>query len=923
MPNISYDGQSFILDGRRLWLVSGSIHYARVAPELWRARIRAAKEAGLNCIQTYVFWNVHEPRPAEFVFDGQADLRRFVQTVAEEEMYCIVRPGPFIAGGWDFGGLPPWLLKNGPIKLREAHPAFLEACSRYLAAVMEQLRNLQITRAGPGRATGRTANHVTTPSQVAGGPIVAMALEHQWFCNHEQQAEHYLGELMRYLREHGCDVPLLMSNNLWQRLDGAIDTWHGAEHLAANLRQLAVVQPLAPRMVSEYRSSERDCWGSPHHEGLDAQEHLHRLAQILASGGQYNIHMFHGGTNFGFYGGRWGHNPECFATTNHDGDAPLMEAGGRGEKYLATKRISTFASQFAHVFAHLRPDQHAATLAPDTEQSISVIHQSGSQGDVVFLLRSAADHVDSAKVLLPNGLTLPIPLGKERVAWLLLEANLGGVAQLDYTNLRPWAFVDKKMLVLFGPAGADAIICIDGEHHHFKVPTGREPRLARHEELVIVVLNTEQLDASYLHAEGLAVGCGGLDAEQSPLPLPRWATMYLIDLQGNVTRKMAAPPRRATPVKLIDWTFASTDPWLRGSTELFKQIDGPASLEQLGCDYGYGWYKTSVRQPTTGKILVPHSGDRLHLYCDGKLQGIAGVAPGATCEPAALQLRGEVVILADNLGRVCEGAHLGENKGLFGDIYAVQPVRLPKPRMQSIAAPDPFAVSGFVPHHRQGEHRPSESLIWKLKPAPRKPMIFEIRGLPADAMLVVNDQPVANYLQERSGHFLRYLLDPTAQGFGNGQNEVRLDLLSPLDQKVDPLKHVRVVQVVEICTARGPWFFSPWQLPQSQSFHALPKTPLAQPAWFRCRFTLKPQPYPLWLEPLGMSKGQIFLNGRNLGRYFFATHTGKPVPPQKLYYLPEPWLKFDSPNELLLFDEHGMNPSKCRLLYNAAGPYRK
>ena len=58
MATISYNGQSFIIDGRSVWLVSGAVHYARTPRELWRSRIRAAKQAGLNCIETYVFWNL-------------------------------------------------------------------------------------------------------------------------------------------------------------------------------------------------------------------------------------------------------------------------------------------------------------------------------------------------------------------------------------------------------------------------------------------------------------------------------------------------------------------------------------------------------------------------------------------------------------------------------------------------------------------------------------------------------------------------------------------------------------------------------------------------------------------------------------------------------------------------------------------------
>ncbi len=91
MPSITFDGQSFMVDGRRLWLASGAIHYSRVPRGLWRDRIRAARQAGLNCIETYVFWNVHEPEPGRFVFEGDADLRAFVAMIGEEGMWCILR----------------------------------------------------------------------------------------------------------------------------------------------------------------------------------------------------------------------------------------------------------------------------------------------------------------------------------------------------------------------------------------------------------------------------------------------------------------------------------------------------------------------------------------------------------------------------------------------------------------------------------------------------------------------------------------------------------------------------------------------------------------------------------------------------------------------------------------------------------------
>ena len=83
MPSVTFDGRSFMLDGRRVWLVSGAIHYIRVPRDLWADRIHAAKLAGLNTIETPVFWNHHEARPGKFDFKGDHDLRHFVKLIGE------------------------------------------------------------------------------------------------------------------------------------------------------------------------------------------------------------------------------------------------------------------------------------------------------------------------------------------------------------------------------------------------------------------------------------------------------------------------------------------------------------------------------------------------------------------------------------------------------------------------------------------------------------------------------------------------------------------------------------------------------------------------------------------------------------------------------------------------------------------------
>ncbi|MFA9480464.1 beta-galactosidase [Phycisphaerales bacterium AB-hyl4] len=927
MSTITFDSQSLIVDGRRTWLVSGAIHYARVPRELWRPRIRAAKQAGLNCIDTYVFWNLHEPQPGKFDFSGERDLRRFVEIVRDEGMYCTLRPGPFIGTGWDFAGHPAWLTTHGDLTLREASPPYLEACARYFGAVMAQVRDLQLTTPTEGLPPAVPTGNV--PGDAAGGylgggrgPVIMMQVENEWLCHNNVQGQRYLGELVRYLRENGCMVPICNANNLWQRIDGTIDTWHASDNLMPDLRQLAIVQPDTPRFVSELPTGRLDHWGERRPRAIDADQLLERIAHALASGAQFNLMPFHGGTNFAFNAGQTLLGHDRYITTSHDVDAPLLEAGGRGEKYAAVKRIATFASQFHHVFANLTPGSAHVMPSPEADRhALAVAHQRGSQGDVVFIMRDEKDKRDTVDLLLHNGLTLTVPLGDDRAAWLLLQTNLGGVAQLEHTNLRPWAFLARQMLVLFGPAGAEGTVNLNGVELQITVPANKQPAIEKLDDLTVVVLNDKQIDATYACEAGLAVGCAGLDDDGEPMFAKGWQTMTFVSLDGELTTHRPTTPTRSVAPRLTSWQHASQQAIVDGSDDAFEKIDGPASLEQLGQNQGYGWYRIGIGAAKSAYALAPEAADRLHLFSQGKRLDILGRGPGATSGPSKLRLAGDVVVLADNLGRACDGAHLNPRKGLFGHIHQVNASRLPKPDITNERLPDPFEFVGYLPGMREGDRPSGDVIRWKFKPKGKRPYILHLSNLPGIALLLLNDTPIAFHHPEQSADAMQLVLQPGEGAMTGGVNTLTLALFTPLNasHKLDQI--VTLYEVTQTLTNRGQWAFRPWGPPAEDAFADMPKTLPDQPAWFRARFNAKRTDAPLWCEPRGMSKGQIYLNGHNVGRYFLTTPEGKPVPPQRHHYLPEPWLHTDKPNELMLFDEHGKAPSQVRLAYNAMGPY--
>lgn len=886
MPVIAYDSRSFAIDGRRVWLVSGSIHYAGTPAGSWRARLRAAREAGLNCVEVPIVWRLHEPAKDAFIFDGDLDLRAFIRAASEEGLYCILRAGPYIGGEYDHGGLPDYLhgledKKGNRIKLREDEPQYLEAVDRFYRAVLEQVGDLQVASNGPTSSPA----HSYRPGSAAGGyqgegggPIILMQVEHAWECHAPEQL--YLKRLVSMLRQHGCTVPLINANNLWQPIDGTIDTWRGDTALPAMMRQLAVVQPDAPTIVSHL---------DPHIS--DADSLAYRLAGLIGTGAQFNLSAF------------------------DEGNMPRP----LDESHQAIKRICTFASQFGSILAHIDSSALPTVALNETAHPTAVLHQQSGQGELIVLLKSAKDTSTHTELMLGNGLTLDVPHANQRCAWVLANTNLGGRTTLDYTSLSPWALIDRQLLVVFGPGGAEGSVSIDGQHLTISVPKGKTPLVIDADPIKIAVLNQEQIDAAYRHSGGVTIGCSGLDEDGNPKPLTNWGTQITISPDGSLQKKRVVYPPRPSATRLTHWQALSVQTLVDGTDPSFRPIDGPTSLNELSQSPGYGWYKFTQPKAAAGKVLPPSSG-RLHFYHQKKLTAILGAGEGAEHSMKNLKLGGESIVFAD--------AHAGSRNpqsvaicptGLPDNLYNVKPIKLGKPSISKQPASDPFAVTGYA-YRQQSSARPmSEALAWSIKPESRKPIILEIDGFDQPCVISVNDEPFAYYAGADIDGCARLLMDPaTIEAMTGGKNEFKLELLEPLDQAINTDKHIRFYQTISLATPKDGWAFAPWTIPSADQsdWRDMPKALPSQPSWMKGTFDVETLDAPLYFEPVGLTKGRIYLNGNELGRYWEQTREGKRISDQSRIYLPEGWLKLDEPNTLMLFDEHGRTPNKCHLVYS-------
>ncbi|HLV86585.1 MAG TPA: glycoside hydrolase family 35 protein [Candidatus Sulfotelmatobacter sp.] len=320
--HIGVEGQHFVLDGEPLQIISGEIHYARIPREYWRDRLKKARAMGLNTVSTYVFWNVHEPKPGVFDFSGMHDVAAFIRMAQEEGLYVILRPGPYSCAEWDLGGYPPWLLANPDIVLRSGDEKFMRPAERWLKRLGEELAPLQITH---------------------GGPIIAVQVENEYgsFGNNKAYMQRILaairnaglGDVLLYTADGGDELPA----GTLPELQAVVNFGPGSAR--EEFAKLEKFRPGRPLMSGEYWDGWFDHWGAKH-ETTDAEQQAKEIDWILSQGYSINLYMVHGGTSFGFMSGaNWDHETYEPDVTSYDYDCAVSEPGGLTKKYFAFRDV--------------------------------------------------------------------------------------------------------------------------------------------------------------------------------------------------------------------------------------------------------------------------------------------------------------------------------------------------------------------------------------------------------------------------------------------------------------------------------------------------------------------------------------------------------------------------------------------------------
>ncbi|PKA57733.1 Beta-galactosidase 9 [Apostasia shenzhenica] len=297
--NVSYDHRALIIGGKRRMLISAGFHYPRATPEMWPGIISKSKEGGADVIETYVFWNGHEPVRGQYYFEARYDLVKFVKLVGASGLYLHLRIGPYVCAEWNFGGFPVWLRDIPGIEFRTNNEPFKDEMERFVSMMVELMKKEMLF-------------------SWQGGPIILLQVENEYGNvegSYGQGGKEYVRWAAKLALGLRAGVPWVMCKQT-DAPEIVIDACNGfyCDGFEPNSYK-------KPKFWTEDWNGWYTNWGGrlPHRP---VEDNAFAVARFFQRGGSYhNYYMFFGGTNFDRTAG----GP--FQITSYDYDAPIDEYG--------------------------------------------------------------------------------------------------------------------------------------------------------------------------------------------------------------------------------------------------------------------------------------------------------------------------------------------------------------------------------------------------------------------------------------------------------------------------------------------------------------------------------------------------------------------------------------------------------------------
>ncbi|BCM94212.1 beta-galactosidase [Abditibacteriota bacterium] len=951
---IDFDGRGFLVNGKRTFIASGTIHYPRVPRALWHDRLLKLKRAGFNTVETYAFWNYHEPKEGQFDFSGEKDFGAFLQAAQDVGLYAIVRVGPYICGEWDSGGYPNWLRFKPDVRVREDNPAFVAATMSWYDHILAIVAGHQIQR---------------------GGNVLMVQLENEhprgWGTD---MPTPYFNKLLDKARTMGIEVPTFFSG-----------LHHGSD--PAPRDPFSSQGRKNPWFTTEFWPGWYDLYGPLQETGGRSVRQFERGTwRILSTGGNgYNFYMLHGGSNFD----HWNNNEDAAA---YDYGGAIGQAGDLRPIYYRFKRANLFATSFGAI---LEDSDNASADFQNAASNVKISARKGPSGTIVFL-DNPTESVVSAQ--LNVGFSMQLERGE--TLGLVRDFALDGTFKIADSAARILGFARQGNLttvVIYGGVGQGGRMKFsvsgtqkatanstawtgtgNGQDWTLNAPfpaSGviEQTLTAGKNKLRVLVMNTDAADKTWF-----------VDTKNGTSVISGASYIGDVTVNGNRVSLTSEEPwtaNKATPqiavyspsgttASLKVTTSATTGGvptvgnWqsFRGdapaqtkfSDASWKSSPAPLPMSADGDNSAYAWYRTTLRAPVAGDYNLNFSdvGDTIAIFVNGKPVGKSAVQRRFD-KPVRARFKvmlpaGEstLAVFASTLGRDKLFNYIGplnsiDLKGVCGSV-TLTPVTTGADSIAPVTgwrwrssvggdaeATQQTAADVNIQSPEWKDAQIGQDIFSKQKgfawfratlgnvAGPHRILKFE--SIDDKATIYLNGQKVGRQEQygeefevpvdaawkEEGPNILAVMIENT-DGVGGIMGEVELQTA------VDATNPALMVQGWKL---RG----GPNEPTATASWQPITTNALGVPMWYRASFVALPTtasgPVPVVrFSTKGLSRGFVYLNGHNLGRYPEKT-------PADGIYLPEAWIQKGN-NTLMIFDEEGAIPQSNLIQETAASRQR-
>ena len=231
-----------------------------------------------------------------------------------------------------------------------------------------------------------------------GGRVILVQDENEYIFRNRPGGREHLVFLRDLLRKLGIDVPILVCNHFYERIDDTIECWNGWDQPERAIQMLRKAQPDTPHIITEFWPGWFSGWGHP----APAPKYPARAPRPVAPHPRRGRHVLvlHVPRRDDFrllprpYGRR---RPQVHGFLVRL-DAPLSETGGLTAKYYKAKLASTLASNSRAFFAESEP----AGLAVTSPDDVEIVTRSSPQGNIIFVF-NRSKRKRTAPLSLPGG----------------------------------------------------------------------------------------------------------------------------------------------------------------------------------------------------------------------------------------------------------------------------------------------------------------------------------------------------------------------------------------------------------------------------------------------------------------------------------------------------------------------------------------